>query len=105
MSGRRIVRRLVASIDVLEAAESIAQGNPGAAVRFVRAVRATEEILLSAPGIGSRREFDNPALVGMRFHPVRGFRNYLVFYLPRSDGIEVVRILHGARDLRALFGL
>jgi toxin ParE1/3/4 len=39
----------------------------------------------------------------MRWHSVRGFRKYLVFYIPRSDGIEVVRVLHGARDLEALF--
>ena len=104
MSGRRIVRRIAASIDVLEAAERIATGNPEAAGRFIRAVRATEEMLLSAPGIGPIREFDNPALVGMRFHLVRGFRKYLIFYMPRSNGIEVVRVLHGARDLGALFG-
>ncbi len=33
----------------------------------------------------------------------RAFRKYLVFYIPRSDGIEVVRVLHGARDLPAIF--
>jgi toxin ParE1/3/4 len=29
--------------------------------------------------------------------------NYLVFYFPLTNGIDVVRILHGARDLEALF--
>jgi hypothetical protein len=27
---------------------------------------------------------------------------YLVFYMPRGHGIEVVRILHGARDIERL---
>ena len=27
-------------------------------------------------------------------------RRYLVFYRPTSDGIEVIRVLHGARDIR-----
>jgi len=27
-----------------------------------------------------------------------------VFYLPLHDGIEVVRLLHGARDIDAIFG-
>lgn len=26
--------------------------------------------------------------------------NYVVFYVPLSDGIEVVRVLHGARDVQ-----
>jgi toxin ParE1/3/4 len=34
----------------------------------------------------------------MRFWPVTGFRNYLVFYFPLSDGVEIVRVLHAARD-------
>jgi toxin ParE1/3/4 len=103
MTGRRIVRRVAAAIDVVVAVENIAVKNPRAASRFVRAVRATEEALLAHPGIGSRRDFDNPALTGMRVHSVRGFRKYLVFFIPRSNGIDVVRVLHGARNLEALF--
>jgi hypothetical protein len=30
-------------------------------------------------------------------------RNYLIFYRPTDQGIEVVRVLHGARDLPPLF--
>lgn len=29
--------------------------------------------------------------------------NYLVFYRPLSDGIEIVRLLHSARDVTAEF--
>jgi toxin ParE1/3/4 len=29
--------------------------------------------------------------------------NYVIFYLPLLDGIEVVRVLPGMRDLDALF--
>jgi toxin ParE1/3/4 len=31
------------------------------------------------------------------------FGRYVIFYLPRKRGIEVVRVLHGARDLKPLF--
>ena len=34
-----------------------------------------------------------------------GFDKHLIFYLPRSDGISVVRVLHAARDWRTLFGV
>jgi toxin ParE1/3/4 len=103
IARRRIVRRPAARIDVVEAAERIGASDPEAAVRFVEGVRETERMLLADPGIGATREFDNAALVGIRFHLVRGFRKYLIFYLPRSDGIEVVRVLHGARDLETIF--
>jgi toxin ParE1/3/4 len=32
-------------------------------------------------------------------YPVRGFERHLVFYRERDDGIEIVRVLHGARDI------
>ncbi len=31
--------------------------------------------------------------------PVSRFRNYLIFYVPVPGGIDVFRVLHGARDL------
>ena len=104
MSDLRIVRRPIAEDDVVEIADQIAISNPKAAVRFTAAVRLTEEALLAMPGMGAKRDFNHPMLTGMRFHLVRGFRKYLIFYIPRVYGIEVVRILYGARDLAALFG-
>jgi plasmid stabilization system protein ParE len=39
----------------------------------------------------------------MRRVPVSGFTAYLLFYMARADGIDVVRVLHGARDIEHLF--
>lgn len=42
-----------------------------------------------------------PALaLGLRSSPVG---NYVIFYRPIDDGTEVVRVLHGARDIPAIF--
>ena len=41
----------------------------------------------------------------MRKWRVSGFENYLVFYLPRADGVSIVRVLHAARDWWSLFGI
>jgi toxin ParE1/3/4 len=30
--------------------------------------------------------------------------NYVIFFRPMSDGIDVVRVVHGARDVGKLFG-
>jgi toxin ParE1/3/4 len=49
------------------------------------------------PGMGTPRGYLMP---GLRSFTV-GI--YMVFYLPLEDGIDVVRILHGMRDLEALF--
>jgi toxin ParE1/3/4 len=31
------------------------------------------------------------------------YGKYIIFYFPMSDGINVVRVLHGARDMVSIF--
>jgi len=38
----------------------------------------------------------------MRVFRVSGFEKILVLYLPRTEGIEILRVVHGSRNLRAL---
>ena len=52
--------------------------------------------------MGVKRSFRHASLQDLRMHPVRGFERHLVFYRERDDGIEVVRVLHGARDILSL---
>lgn len=40
----------------------------------------------------------------IRVWPVQGFRNFLIFYRPSDEGVEILRVLHGARDIESLFG-
>ena len=89
--------------DVAEIVSYIADDSPEAAQRFRRALQATGALLLDMPHIGSMRASDKPALKGIRVVPVRDFDKYAVFYRPVKDGIEIVRVLHGARDYPALF--
>ena len=70
-----------------------------AAQRFFTQAEATFTRLAGMPGIGARYEHEHPALAGVRVFPVSRFKKYLVFYRPVADGIEVLRILHGARDI------
>lgn len=37
---------------------------------------------------------------GVRSFP---FGRYVIFYAPLDDGIDVVRVLHGARDIDGIF--
>ncbi|HEY6393362.1 MAG TPA: hypothetical protein VIX89_18915 [Bryobacteraceae bacterium] len=43
-------------------------------------------------------------LAGLRRVPVKGFEKYLLFYIPRIGGIDIVRVLHSARDIQGIFG-
>jgi toxin ParE1/3/4 len=38
-------------------------------------------------------------LKGLRSWPLTSVGPYVIFYIPQPDGIEVVRVLHGARNI------
>jgi toxin ParE1/3/4 len=69
------------------------------ALRFYDAASSTFGKLADTPGIGERWPTTHPRLAGLRVSRIEGFEKYLVFYRPVDDGIEVVRIIHAARDL------
>lgn len=79
------------------------EDNPRASVRFLKAIRRTCSQIAAMPGIGAPRDYDNPALVGLRVVPVAGFKNYGIYYLTTSEAVIVLRVLHGARDLDSIF--
>ena len=77
--------------------------------RFLARAEATFDRLARMPGLGTRYEPDEPLYAELRFFPVDRFTKYVVFYRPILDGIEVFRVLHGARDIARIlaedFGL
>ncbi len=75
----------------------IAQDDPDTADRFIRLIVSRFPKLASMPQMGWQREELSPRL---RSFPVG---NYIIFYRPTENGIEIVRVVHGARDLPPLF--
>jgi len=67
------------------------------AADFLRKLYAKLETLAQNPYIGRIRDELLPEL---RSFP---FRNYLIFYFPLTNGIEVVRVLYGRRDIERIF--
>ncbi len=72
--------------------------------RFLIQAEATFQVLAINPGIGTRYEPYEPLYAELRFFPVNRFRLYLVFYRPTQPGIEIFRVLHGARDIESVLG-
>jgi toxin ParE1/3/4 len=99
---KRIVIRPRASQDIDEHFAYIAQNNSDAALRFFDAVRQTFAKLAQMSGMGRPSPVTNPGLEGLRKWSVKGFEKHLIFYLSFDDYIEIVRILHAARDIEAI---
>jgi len=102
MSGQ-VVKRPHALRDLDEAAAYIQErSGPERAIRFLRAADSTFATLAGMPGMGARYEPDEPLYAGLRYFPIARHRKFLVFYRPLPDGIEVLRVLHGARDIAGI---
>ena len=99
-----VLRRPRARIDLLEIADHFDQIDPSLSERFLLAVEQTLANLERMPRMGSPFPLNNPRLQGLRHQTVKGFPNHLIFYLVDGNQIEVVRILHGARDIDNLLG-
>ena len=80
------------------------EGGDAVALRFLESLEQTLRTLAGEPAVGSPRHLDDPRLEGLRARPVAGFRRVLVFYLTLDGAVEVVRVLHGARDVVPLLG-
>ena len=99
----RIIRRPSADRDLVEFFRHYArEAGIRVADRFFAQAKATFSRLAAMPGMGARYQPEEPLYAGLRYFPVSRFRMYLVFYLPIPEGIEVLRILHGARDIAAI---
>jgi len=99
MKPVRVRPRADTEIDTL--ADYIANDSPDAALRFLDAVQKSFDLIGEQPGIGSRRYAHLPMLEGLRMWVVSDFEKHLVFYIERPSYIDVLRVLHGSRDIPA----
>lgn len=86
--------------DVMEIYGRIALDKPDAASEFFKAFDRGLELIREQPGGGTIIEPEPGKFRGARSWPLPGFRTYLLIYRPVGDDFEVVRVLHGARDIR-----
>ena len=93
----RILRSKASEEDYREIWRFIAADNPDAADNLLRRFDEKLELYARNPGMGTMRENLGQ---GLRSFPVG---NYLIFYRTAENAIELVRVLHGARDLHSIF--
>lgn len=70
--------------------------------RFFEAVLQTIDEISESPDSGMLWEPEDPFEMGdiqIFCRKVAGFRNHLVFYRRVENGLRVLRVVHGARDL------
>ena len=102
MAGRLYKRPQVLS-DLEQHFVVIAEDNLAAAHRFLDTAEAALQRYAEWPYSGRAWQSPDPRLTDIRVgHLPRPFGNYLVFYRPVDDGIEVLTIQHGARELQSI---
>lgn len=72
--------------------------------RFLANTESSFSDLALQPGMGAPLALRATELAGLRKWRVKAFENILIFYLPRRDGVSIVRVLHAARDWWKLLG-
>ena len=83
--------------DLNDICEYIARQNFKAASKLFDAIRKKCKRVANFPNMG--KSYSKLAA------NLRGFvvEDYMVFYYPREDGIDIVRVISGYRDFEALF--
>ncbi len=103
MNLNQIVYRQKALEDIAEIVQSLAIENPNVAKLFRKYLEETTTAIAQMPKIGSQRHFKHPDLANVRFVPMKHFKKHLIFYQVSDNKLHIIRIVHGARNLPALF--
>lgn len=94
----RIIRRRKAENDLLDLWDYIEHASGVArADAYIHRLERALQALAAQPGLGRLRDE-----LGENLHSLP-VASHLIFYRPIEDGIEVVRIIHGNRDLDSAF--
>lgn len=101
MKRKRVVPRRMANDDVHQAIDYyLLENATDAALGFIDALERAYDHIARHPATGSARYAGELSLAGLRTWPLTRFP-YLVFYVERSDHVDVWRVLRAERDIAA----
>ncbi|WP_158810673.1 type II toxin-antitoxin system RelE/ParE family toxin [Beijerinckia sp. L45] len=93
----RLVFTVAARLDLVAIGDTIAQDNPVRAVSYIDEIERRCRKLLDVPHVHALvPRHENTGLRRIVHGP------YLIFYRVTGDVIEILRILHGARDYETI---
>ncbi len=94
MARYALLRRARADLHGIR--DHILADNPSRAISFIEELLERCQLLADTPGMGRARDELRPGL--------RSFAHgsYVILYRRTAVGVEIVRVLHGARDIRKL---
>lgn len=96
---RRVYQRSAARRDLVEHYVYLAeQANLDTAERFFARAEHTFVELAENREMGAGLTLHHPKLAGLRKWRVTDFESFLIFYVPRSDGVSIIRVLHASQD-------
>lgn len=97
----KIIKTPKAKLDLIDLASYLYNADPmsDASERFLEAAENAFARVADFPGVGVAYSSAASSLLGLRRWPIPGFRNYLVFYRSVGADVEIVRVLHAARDI------
>ncbi|HVW57049.1 MAG TPA: type II toxin-antitoxin system RelE/ParE family toxin [Rhizobiaceae bacterium] len=91
-----LIRRSArAEEDLIQIWSYLAQQNPRAADQLLDRLQQRWELLATQPRSGVARDDIGS---GIRYVATG---EYITFYRPGSDGLEIMRVIHGRRDIKA----
>jgi toxin ParE1/3/4 len=97
MTHRKVVIRSLAESDLDDIWDYVALDNIEQAEKLIGKFGIKLQNLAESPYMGRNRE---ELMQDLRSFPLGA---YVIFYRPTKDGIEVIRVLHSARDTEDIF--
>jgi len=87
----------LARSDVDQIYDLIAADRPSAARRWIDRMQMQFKFLSRNPRVGTARDDIRPHLRSI------SFGDCVIYFRERDDALEIVRVIHGARDIDQLF--
>jgi plasmid stabilization system protein ParE len=85
--------------DLIAGRNFILPDNPRSARAFLDAAFALFDRLAQFPEMGARTRLKHRRLKALRYFVMPPpFNRWLVFYEPRTDGVEIVRVIYGTMN-------
>ncbi|MFO0967347.1 MAG: type II toxin-antitoxin system RelE/ParE family toxin [Gemmataceae bacterium] len=100
--SRIIVRSPRTEADLEEILDYLGRQSAQLAYRFLRMAETTFAFLAKSSDPGSPFDGAEPRLANLRYWPIKRFPNHLVFFRTTETELQIVRVLHGARNLEAI---